>query len=100
MKSKSEKLREEAAMEDNDLSALGKYTKAIREERGERFEDNWLEKLREKTYVSKRENGSYTFDSEFGIIDFFPKSNKLLIRSQNKWKKPGLRFIIKNIINK
>ena len=95
----SERLRIEAEQTYNDLAALGKYTKVIRAERKEKFEETWLEKLKEQTEVAKRDNGSYTFDSKYGIIDFFPKANKLLIRRQNKWKKPALKFIIRNILN-
>jgi len=95
----SERFRIEAEREENDLAALGKYTKAIREERKERFEEIWLEKLQEQTEIIKRDNGSYTFNSKYGIIDYFPKSNKLLIRNQNKWKKPALEFILRNLLN-
>jgi len=49
--------------------------------------------------VIKRENGSYTFETEmYGIIDFFPKANSVLIRKDNNWKKPGLKWIKKNIL--
>jgi hypothetical protein len=95
---KSQKLIIEAGMVDNDLSALGKYTKSIREGRAEKFEEVWLGALKEKTEVELRDNGSYTFDSKYGIIDFFPKANKLLIRKKNKWIKPALKFIVENII--
>lgn len=95
----SERIRIEAKQTDNDLGALGKYTKVLRAERKEKFEKTWLEKLQEQTEVTKRDNGSYTFNSKYGIIDFYPKSNKLLIRRQNKWKKPALKFIINNLIN-
>lgn len=95
----SERLKIEAEQTDNDLSALGKYTKVLRAERKEKFEETWLEKLQEQTEVTKRDNGSYTFNSKYGMVDFFPKANKLLIRKQNKWMKPALNFIINNIIN-
>ena len=36
---KSEQLRKEAAAEENDLKAMGIYTKVLREERLERFEN-------------------------------------------------------------
>jgi len=96
---RTEKLRIEAEQTDNDLAALGKYTKVLRAERKEKFEEIWLEKLQKQTEVTKRDNGSYTFDSKYGVIDFFPKANKLLIRKQNKWKKPALKFIVHNILN-
>jgi len=95
----SKRLRIEAEQTDNDLAALGKYTKVLRAERKEKFEETWLKKLQEQTKVTKRYNGSYTFDSKYGVIDFFPKANKLLIRKQNKWKKPALKFIVSNILN-
>jgi hypothetical protein len=95
----SERLRIEARQAGNDLAALGKYVKVLRQERKEKFEETWLEKLQEQTEVIKRDNGSYTFDSKYGVIDFFPKANKLLIRKQNKWKKPALKFIVRNILN-
>ena len=95
----SERLRIKAEQTDNDLAALGKYTKALKAERKEKVEETWIEKLQEQTEVTKRDNGSYTFDSKYGIIDFFPKANKLLIRKQNKWKKPALKFIVRNILN-
>jgi len=94
----SQKLKKEAEQEENDLTALGIYGKVLRAERNERFEDKWLRELELKTEVTDRGNGSYSFDSKYGIIDFFPKANKLLIRKKNKWVKPALRFIIKNII--
>ena len=95
----SERLRIEAEKTDNDLKALRKYTKVLRAERKEKFKETWLEKLQEQTKITKRKNGSYTFDSKYGLIDFFPKANKLLIRKQNKWKKPALKFIVRNILN-
>lgn len=93
----SEKLREEAEQTDNDLVAFGKYTKALREKRKEGFEDNWLSLLENQTEVTKK-GYKYTFDSEYGIIDYYPKANKLLIRKKNKWIKPALRFIVNKII--
>ena len=57
----SERLRIEAEQTDNDLAALGKYTKILRTKRKEKFEETWLEKLQEQTEVTKRDNGSYPF---------------------------------------
>jgi len=94
----SEKLKQKGNAEENDLKAMGIYTKALREGRSERFEDKWLEKLEKKvTMISKTET-KYTFSCEQGIIDFFPKANKLLIRKRNKWVKPGLKYIITKIL--
>lgn len=98
---KSEQYKELASQEDNDLIAMGHMNKALREERTERFEENWLEKLSEKCDVTQRIlQGCHTFTIEpYGTIDYYPKANKLLIRKDNKWIKPGLKWIVTNIIN-
>lgn len=93
----SERLKKEAEQTDNDFVALGKYTKALREERKEKFEDDWLSLLKKQTEVTKQ-GYKYIFDSEYGIIDYYPKANKLLIRKKNKWVKPALKFIVNKII--
>lgn len=89
-------LREKLAAEENDLKALGIGKKLIREERNERFEETWLPKLQAKCNVKcDAKMYRYTFESNgYGVIDFYPKSNLLLIRKLNKWIQPGLRWII------
>lgn len=63
------------------------------------FIEWWLPELLEICEVYERPNGSFTFETEeFGIMDFFPKANKLLVRKYNDWKSPGLEFIKKNIL--
>lgn len=95
---KSEELRKKAEQEDNDLKALGIYTKVIREERSERFE-KYLPQLQEKYDVREDIADKFTIETEkFGTVDFFPKANKILIRKRNKWIKPGLRWIRKNLL--
>ena len=51
-----------------------------------------------KELTSESKNGSYTFGFKYGLVDFYPKSNKLLIRAQNKWKKPLLPLIINSVL--
>ena len=89
-------LREKLAAEENDLKALGIGKKLIREERNERFEETWLPKLQAKCNVKHdAQSCRYTFElNGYGVIDFYPKSNLLLIRKLNKWIQPGLRWII------
>ena len=48
-------------------------------------------------------NHKFTIDTDaqeekFGVIDYFPKANKVLIRKDNKWIKPGLKWIITNLL--
>ena len=114
---KSEELSNEAAQEENDFKAMGLIKKSIREYKNEKFRDEWLEKFRdewlekfrdewlekleERYPVDERTNGSFSIHTDdHGIIDFFPKANKLLIRKDNKWIKPGLKWIIKHLLKK
>lgn len=99
---KSEEYEKKAAQEDNDLKALGLYTKSLKEGRLENFKQSYLPLLLKRNYEVAKDNNKYTIDtySEFGILDFFPKANKILIRKDNKWIKPGLQWIIKNLIIK
>jgi len=99
---KSELYHQRAQEADHVLQSLGLHGKAIREERKERFEEEWLPKLLEKdvivTHYSQPANKYEIETREFGTVDYFPKANKVLIRNKNKWIKPGLRWIVKNII--
>ena len=96
----SEALRKKAEEEDNDLIALGIFTKVIREERAERFEGYKL-KITEAGYTLKEfpDQGKVTIQTDkFGTLSFYPKANKLLIHKGQMWKKPGLRWIINNLL--
>lgn len=97
---KSDKLKLESQQEENDLKALGIGKKVLREERNERFEDKYLEQIKSKYEVYGDANsGKYTIDdTEFGVIDFFPKANKILIRKENKWMTGGLKWIKENLL--
>lgn len=96
----SEILRQQAAEEENDIKAFAIGGKVIREERKERFEENYLPALREKFEVYERPNGSYTIDeTPFGVIDYFPKANKVLIRANRKWHTAGMKWMRKNLLN-
>lgn len=102
MKKRSEELKHQAACEENDLKAMGILNKALREKRNESFEEKWLEKLTKnenvKEVIFHDNSAKYLIVTEkFGTIDFFPKANNLLIRKDNKWKKPGLNWLIKNL---
>jgi hypothetical protein len=97
----SEHIRDKFLTEENDLKALGIGKKLIREERLERFEEEWLEKITNSSKVVQYQilDGKYVFWMADGnIIDFYPKANKLLIRRKNKWIKPALKWLIENLI--
>lgn len=96
---KSELLKKQAEQEDNDLKALGLYTKVLREERIGNFEKKWLPKLKETHIVKKGPSYSYIiYSTRYGVIDFFPKANRCLLRKKSRWIKPGLQWIVKNLM--
>lgn len=93
-------LRKKLAEEDNDLKALGIGNQIIREERLNRFESYWLEKITTSPKITQYQttNNGYTFwFTDGNIIDFYPKANKLLIRKKNKWVKPALEWIVNEL---
>jgi hypothetical protein len=100
---KSEELRIEAGSIESDIAYLGVANKIMREERKERFEEKYLHQILAKDvcvthYELPRDQYemSYIRDGKQETIDYFPKANKILIRSKNKWIKPGLQWLIKN----
>ena len=97
----SEILTKQAQEEENDFRALGLHTKALREARLEKFDD-YIMLLQQKECIIVPFNGSKVIidtQTKHGIIDYFPKANKLLIRKSNKWVQPGLKWIVTNLIN-
>lgn len=98
----SETLRKLSSEEDNDIKAFGLQTKALREERIESFEREWLKKLIKSKeilqIIGKGTHYEFTLNNE-EKLDFYPKANKLLIRRINKWVKPGLKYLINKYIN-
>lgn len=97
---KSEELTSASQQEDNDIKSFALLCKALREKRSERWLEDWMPVLENRYSIEERTNGSYSITTQkFGVVDYFPKANKLLIRKNNKWKKPGLKWIINNLIN-
>ena len=98
---KSEILSKQAEESETVYQVMDLERKALREARLERFED-YIPRLEKQGCIIKPFNGQKTVidtqTEQYGIIDFFPKANKLLIRKENAWRKPALRFIIENIL--
>lgn len=96
----SEEYKKQAEQEENDFKALSLYNKSLREGRLERFQQSFLPVLLKKGYEVAEDNHKYTIETNdmFGVIDFFPKKNNLLIRKDNKWIKSGLTWIIEHLL--
>jgi len=94
---KSEELKIDAQKEENDFAYMAKKNKSMRESRLERFEDGYAEKLEFNNCIVIPFNGSKvvidTQTEKIGIVDYYPKANKILIRKSNKWITQGLRWI-------
>jgi hypothetical protein len=101
---KSEELKIKAQQEENDFAYLSKMTKSMREARLERFEDGYAEKLESNNCIVIPFNGQKividTQTNKYGVIDYFPKANKILIRKDNKWVLQGLRWINDKLLTK
>lgn len=99
----SEELRAEANQEESDLAYLGKINKATREERLEKLEDGYIQKLEAKNILVVPFDGQKyilsTNNKKFPIVDYYPKANKILIRKGNKWIVQGLRWINESLLN-
>lgn len=97
----SENYKKQAQKEENDFKSLSLHTKSLREARLEKFDD-YIIPLEQKGYIIIPFNGSKVVidtQTNYGIIDYFPKANKLLIRKNNNWIQPGLKWIVTNLIN-
>jgi hypothetical protein len=98
----SEKLAIEASEQDSDYTYMKLKSKSMREARLEKFEDGYSELLEKQNCIIIPFNGTKIVidtQSKHGVIDYFPKANKLLIRSKNKWHEQGLKWINSNLIN-
>lgn len=96
---KSQELKLRASQEENDIKSFSLLCKALRESRSERFVDDYLPLLRKRYPVELRSNGSHSITTQdYGIVDYYPKVNKILIRKTNSWIKPGLRWILNNLL--
>ncbi len=94
-----EELRKLASGETDFYKIQALYKKANRAEREEKFIKELLPKIAEHVILADG-NGKYTIKSKIGIVDFFPKSNRLLIRLKNKWINGGDKWIKKEFFRK
>jgi hypothetical protein len=79
-----------------DFNAMNAAKKITREKRNDRFLDHWLPLIQSK-YTVKIDPlmDKYSIEpTSKGIVDYYPKSNKLLIRTSNTWKTDGLVILI------
>lgn len=100
---KSEILAAEANEQESDFKFMALKNKSMREARLEKFEDGYLELLEKQNCIVIPFDGSKVVidtQSKYGIIDYFPKANKVLVRSKNKWHEQGLKWININLLKR
>lgn len=86
--------------DDNDFKYLNLSTKLIRAKRAEKAE-TFKERLTANGFevTTGHAAGCITIrPTDFGILDFYPKANKVLIRMNNKWKTNGKNWLIHNLL--
>ena len=89
---KSEELKNEAQQEANDLVYIGKMKKVFREQRLEKFEDKFIERLKLKGFeVENVSDGKYLIKTttKYGNIEYFPKANRVFIKLHVKQNNKG-----------
>lgn len=73
-------------------------SKSARNKRLLDFRAHVLEGIMDVYNVEKRDNGSYTIDTQnFGVLDLYPKADKLLFREDGRWIKGGIEWVCNNL---
>ena len=94
-------------MSSEDLQEWNQDFKNKRDARFYNFEEEWHEKFEikfEDDFYFDNKKQCFTIHSscdlypEKQFFDFYPKSNKVLIRKENRWKPGGIQFLT-NIFN-
>ena len=100
---KSEELLRLDSEEDNRKAVGLLHTRrSLREERSKKFIE-WIPAFKEKCISFEYNDKQYCYiieHSRYGIIKFFPKANKVFLLRKEKWIKPGLRWLVQNILQK
>jgi hypothetical protein len=91
----SERLAIKAEHEDNDLKAMGLISKSYRALKKERFQEEWLPLIQQKTAILYDEKKyCYLIDLPLEQVEFYPGKNTMFCKSTKQWKKPALHVIL------
>lgn len=92
----------ESSTQENNSPSGSKFNKELKQVRLDYFEEELKENLISNDCIIAPFDGSKividTQSNKYGILDFFPKANKVLIRKENYWKEAGLKWIKDNLI--
>ena len=71
----------------------------LKEKRWKEFHEGWLDRIALEYDVSEHVSNGYLINTEeHGLLEYYPKSDRLLIRKENDWKSLGLNWIEKNLL--
>lgn len=82
---------------------FGECVKELRQNNYECFKTDVLPLISDSKEVENISEDCFSFavkTRNHGVIDIYPKANKIHIRKQNKWIKPILPWLRKNIVGK
>ena len=72
--------------------------KGLRNKRLRDFKAHVLPGLEMYYPIDRRDNGSYTITTrDHGVIDFFPKADKICFRNDNSWIIDGCNWLCNNL---
>lgn len=91
-----EELKAKLIDSDDKYLIRGVRKRILKRVRHERFVERYLPKLEERMEVSFIEDSClYVFDMPpYGVVEFYPKPNKMYIRKLDTWLKPALTLIV------
>lgn len=81
---------------------IKEYQRNIREIKYTKFKNKTVVRLEKSDKVISITENIDKFiinTTNFGIIDVYPKANRLLIRNSNKWFSSATQWLINNLIN-
>ena len=88
------------ALLDKDPRMRQAFAKKEREKKQQDFEKTLLKELKEKyKVISYPEQCKYSiWNTIHGIVDYYPRADRILIRKDNHWISDGLAWINQNLL--
>jgi hypothetical protein len=89
----------EKELKARDKEALRAYLNALSWEKEDEFNKYFLKRLSDKYAITREPAHCYSILTvRFGIVMFYPKLNRCFLMRKQRWIKPGLQWVIKNLL--
>jgi hypothetical protein len=83
-----------------DIEELGRYKTTGRAQKEDVFKSYFLERLMSGHIVYTEKAHIYTvYSTRHGRIDIYPVTNRCFLVRRSKWIKPGMEWLVKNILS-